>query len=82
MATLLDHILSEYEKKAKVKRRVKETFLTEHPNYNELVKNCKELNKILKRMRKDFKPRRDLELYKDEIYNYISYIIMVEIEKK
>lgn len=78
----LHHILTEYEKKAKVKRSVKETFLTEHPDYNKLVKNCKELNKILKRMRKDFKPRRDLELYKDEIYNYISYIIMVETEKK
>ena len=82
MASLLDHILKEHEKTSKKKQRVKETFLTEHPDYNELVEKCKEINKILKRMRKDFKPRRDLEIYKDDIQNYISYFITTEIEKK
>lgn len=83
--TTFDFILNNIEKskkRIKDRERLKEDFLNQHPDHDELVKKCLEVKKIVKKMKKDFKPNRKSELYKNEIEAYILDCILYLIEKK
>jgi hypothetical protein len=79
--TLLDWA-EKSRNKSKEKERIKHKFLNEHPEIIELAQKCSEIKEIVKKMRKDFKPDRKLELYKDEMESHILDCILYSLEKK